>query len=93
MSVPLDAAPTVVDTAVRMAANLGLDEQINARLAKGEPILHLGFGESRLPLYPGLTERLTIKIDQHEIGVTGLSTGVPVGPVSLVGADERSAPP
>ena len=68
MSVPLDAAPTVVDTAVRMAANLGLDEQINARLAKGEPILHLGFGESRLPLYPGLTERLTAGTQYTEYG-------------------------
>lgn len=41
-----------------LAANLDLDERINARIARGEPVLHLGFGESRLPVHPELADRL-----------------------------------
>lgn len=53
-------APAVVaDPTVRLASNLDLDQRINDRLQRGEPVLHLGFGESRLPLHPGLTERLS----------------------------------
>ena len=35
-----------------MAANLALDERIAERVRRGEPILHMGFGESRVPLPP-----------------------------------------
>jgi aspartate aminotransferase len=42
-----------------LAANLDLDERINARLARGESVIHLGFGESRLPVHPDLAGQLT----------------------------------
>jgi aspartate aminotransferase len=41
-----------------VASNLALDEAVSRRRAAGEPILHLGFGESRLPLFPGLVDSL-----------------------------------
>ena len=50
---------SVADPAVRLASNLDLDQRINGRLRRGEPVLHLGFGESRLPLNPGLIEHLS----------------------------------
>ena len=43
---------------ITVAPNLALDEAVSRRRAAGEPILHLGFGESRLPLFPGLVDRL-----------------------------------
>ncbi len=42
----------------RLAPNLALDQEVARRTAAGEDILHLGFGESRLPVYPGLATRL-----------------------------------
>ena len=41
-----------------VAANLALDERVRARQARGEPVLHLGFGESRLPLPAEVLARL-----------------------------------
>ncbi len=41
-----------------VASNLALDEAVARRRAAGEAIVHLGFGESRLPVFPGLVERL-----------------------------------
>lgn len=43
---------------ISTAANLDLDERVNAALATGADVLHLGFGESRLPVLPGLAETL-----------------------------------
>jgi aspartate aminotransferase len=43
-STALDQPPMTV------AANLALNERITERVHRGEPILHMGFGESRLPL-------------------------------------------
>lgn len=51
-----------------IAANLDLDERVNARLAAGDPVLHVGFGESRLPLLPALAERLAAAATLTEYG-------------------------
>lgn len=40
------------------AANLALDERVAALRAAGTDVLHLGFGESRLPVHPLLVEAL-----------------------------------
>lgn len=41
-----------------ISPNMALDQLIIERKARGEDILHLGFGESRLPVFPALIERL-----------------------------------
>jgi aspartate aminotransferase len=43
----------------RLAPNLALDQLVRARIAAGEPVLHLGFGESRIPVPSEVVERLT----------------------------------
>ena len=63
-----DESPRRAPTPLTVAANLDLDERINALLAAGEPLLHLGFGESRLPLLPELAERLTAAAALTEYG-------------------------
>lgn len=42
-----------------ISPNLALDELVAARRALGEPVLHLGFGEARLPVFEPLVQRLT----------------------------------
>ncbi|MFH9061788.1 pyridoxal phosphate-dependent aminotransferase [Streptomyces coeruleorubidus] len=42
-----------------ISPNMALDQLVAERRARGEDILHLGFGESRLPVFPALVERLT----------------------------------
>jgi len=51
-----------------VAQHVGGHRYANVSAQSGEQLVE------RVQLH-GLTERLTIKIDQHEIGVTGLSTG------------------
>jgi aspartate aminotransferase len=41
-----------------LSPNLALDHLVAQRRARGESIVHLGFGESRLPVFPPLAERL-----------------------------------
>lgn len=41
-----------------VAANLALHEEVEQRRAAGQSIIHLGFGEARLPVFPGLLEQL-----------------------------------
>jgi aspartate aminotransferase len=41
-----------------IAPNLALDQLVNHRRAQGESIVHLGFGEARLPVFPPLAARL-----------------------------------
>ncbi|WP_367129074.1 pyridoxal phosphate-dependent aminotransferase [Saccharothrix sp. HUAS TT1] len=45
-------------TGPAIAPNLALDQLVNRRRAQGESIVHLGFGESRLPVFPPLAEHL-----------------------------------
>ncbi|MEU7576089.1 pyridoxal phosphate-dependent aminotransferase [Streptomyces sp. NPDC041068] len=42
-----------------ISPNLALDELVRERRRNGESVVHLGFGESRLPVFPPLVERLT----------------------------------
>lgn len=41
-----------------ISPNLALDQLVAARRAAGEPVVHLGFGEARLPVFEPLAERL-----------------------------------
>ncbi|MEU1215508.1 aminotransferase class I/II-fold pyridoxal phosphate-dependent enzyme [Streptomyces sp. NPDC005790] len=41
-----------------MSPNLALDQEVARLRAAGQRVLHLGFGEARLPLHPGLTRAL-----------------------------------
>ncbi|MGC0417248.1 pyridoxal phosphate-dependent aminotransferase [Embleya sp. AB8] len=45
-------------TVWRTSPNLALDEWVNRRRAEGASIVHLGFGESRLPVFAPLVEHL-----------------------------------
>lgn len=40
------------------SATLAINERVQARIAAGAPVLHLGFGEAGLPVLPGVAERL-----------------------------------
>lgn len=42
-----------------VAPNLALDQLVAARRAIGQSVVHLGFGESRLPVFAGLVDQLT----------------------------------
>src|SRR5436309_1645329 len=42
----------------RVSPNLALNQQVAARQAKGESLVHMGFGEARLPAFGPLVERL-----------------------------------
>ncbi|MEV6108105.1 pyridoxal phosphate-dependent aminotransferase [Streptomyces sp. NPDC051940] len=44
---------------MRMSPNLALNQLVAERQKAGEPLLHLGFGESRLPPFEPLMARLT----------------------------------
>ena len=43
---------------MRIASNLALDERVNTLRSQGVDVLHLGFGEAGLPVYPGLVDAL-----------------------------------
>ena len=42
--------PSRQQPSLSVAANLALDERITEMVRRGEPVLHMGFGESRVPL-------------------------------------------
>ena len=54
---PVPASPT-------LAAN----ERVQAKLAAGEPVLHLAFGEAGLPVLPAVAERLAEGADRNGYG-------------------------
>lgn len=65
------------DTAARgISPNLALDQLVARRQAAGESIVHLGFGESRLPVFPPLAERLTAGADRNAYGPVAGDHGV-----------------
>ncbi|WP_326595041.1 pyridoxal phosphate-dependent aminotransferase [Streptomyces sp. NBC_01803] len=41
-----------------VSPNLALDQEVARRRAAGAPVVHLGFGEARVPLHEGLTRAL-----------------------------------
>ncbi|MFK4105092.1 pyridoxal phosphate-dependent aminotransferase [Streptomyces sp. NPDC019531] len=43
---------------LRVSPNLALDQAVAQRQADGEPLVHMGFGEARLPVFEPFVERL-----------------------------------
>jgi aspartate aminotransferase len=75
------------------SATLRINEEMQARLARGEPVVHLGFGEAGLPVLPEVTEVLRVAAGQSSYApVTGSAAartalagyldrrGLPTGP-------------
>jgi aspartate aminotransferase len=53
---------------VAPSATLAINEDLEARQAAGEPVLHLGFGEAGLPVLPELAERLAHAAPRNSYG-------------------------
>src|SRR3954468_3662570 len=51
-----------------VSPNLALDQQLSHRIAAGERVMHLGLGESRLPVHPALIDRLAAAAPAHSYG-------------------------
>ncbi|AEV86970.1 aminotransferase [Actinoplanes sp. SE50] len=51
-----------------IAPNMALDQRIAERQAAGERIVHLGFGEARLPVFAPLAERLAAGAARNRYG-------------------------
>lgn len=52
----------------RMSPNLALDQLVAQRRASGQPVIHLGFGESGLPVFPGLAAQLAAGARRNAYG-------------------------
>lgn len=52
----------------QVAPNLALDALVTERRARGEAVIHLGFGESRLPVFPPLLEQLAAGAGRNGYG-------------------------
>jgi aspartate aminotransferase len=52
----------------RVSPNLALNQLVAARQADGESIVHLGFGEARLPAFAPLVERLIAGANRNAYG-------------------------
>ncbi|MEV7523945.1 aminotransferase class I/II-fold pyridoxal phosphate-dependent enzyme [Streptomyces sp. NPDC091371] len=63
-------------TDMRMSPNLALNQLVAQRQAAGEPLIHLGFGESRLPAFGPLVERLAQGATRNAYGPVAGSPGV-----------------
>ncbi|MFI6860125.1 pyridoxal phosphate-dependent aminotransferase [Streptomyces sp. NPDC050421] len=61
---------------MRMSPNLALNQLVAQRQAAGEPLVHLGFGESRLPAFAPLAERLAAGAHRNAYGPVAGSPGV-----------------
>lgn len=61
---------------MRMSPNLALNQLVAQRQAAGEPLIHLGFGESRLPAFGPLVERLAKGATRNAYGPVAGSPGV-----------------
>jgi len=51
-----------------VSPNLAIDELVARRRAQGQSIAHFGFGESRLPVFPGLASRLAAGARRNAYG-------------------------
>ncbi|WP_329199409.1 MULTISPECIES: pyridoxal phosphate-dependent aminotransferase [unclassified Streptomyces] len=82
---------------MRMSPNLALNQLVAQRRAAGESLVHLGFGESRLPPFPPLMERLAAGATRNAYGPVAGSPevraavagyfgrrGIPTGPDQIV---------
>ncbi|MEU1364940.1 aminotransferase class I/II-fold pyridoxal phosphate-dependent enzyme [Streptomyces sp. NPDC005803] len=61
---------------LRMSPNLALNQLVAQRQAAGEQLIHLGFGESRLPAFGPLVERLAAGATRNAYGPVAGSPGV-----------------
>lgn len=61
---------------MRMSPNLALNQLVAQRQAAGEQLVHLGFGESRLPAFGPLVERLVAGAHRNAYGPVAGSAGV-----------------
>ncbi|WP_406312555.1 pyridoxal phosphate-dependent aminotransferase [Streptosporangium sp. NBC_01639] len=52
----------------RISPNLALNQLVAERKARGEQIVHLGFGEARLPVHPALIDRLVTSAGRNAYG-------------------------
>lgn len=52
----------------KISPNLALDQRVAERRARGERVVHLGFGESRLPVFPPLREALLEGAERNAYG-------------------------
>ena len=52
----------------KISPNLALDQLVEQRIAAGESIVHLGFGESRLPVFAPLARALAEGADRNAYG-------------------------
>jgi aspartate aminotransferase len=59
-----------------MSPNLQLNQLIDARAAEGESLIHLGFGESRLPVFGPLADRLAEGVRYNGYGPVSGRTSV-----------------
>lgn len=73
-------------TGRRVSPNLALDELVALRRARGEAIVHLGFGESRLPVFPPLAERLAVGARRNAYGPVA---GGPAARAAVAGYFDR----
>lgn len=64
-------APAAARSYLQVAPNLALDEAVQARRRAGEPLLHLGFGEAGLPVFPGLLDALAAGAASNAYGPVG----------------------
>ncbi len=55
---------------------LATNERVQARIAAGAPVMHLGFGEAGLPVLPGVAERLGAAAGQNGYGPVAGSPAV-----------------
>ncbi|TXR96373.1 pyridoxal phosphate-dependent aminotransferase [Streptomyces sp. col6] len=63
-------------TSMGMSPNLALNQLVAERQAAGERLVHLGFGESRLPAFGPLVERLVAGARRNAYGPVAGSAGV-----------------
>jgi aspartate aminotransferase len=53
---------------LEVAANLALDDAVRLRRAAGQQVVHLGFGESRVPMLPTIAQRLADGASRTDYG-------------------------
>ncbi|MYX42666.1 pyridoxal phosphate-dependent aminotransferase, partial [Streptomyces sp. SID89] len=73
-----------------MSPNLALNEEVARLRAQGRSVVHLGFGESRLPAFAPLVEQLRAGAHRNAYGPVA---GAPDALASLAGYFERRGLP
>jgi aspartate aminotransferase len=63
----------------RMSPNLALNQMVDQRRANGESLVHLAFGEARLPVLPELARQLAEGAGRAAYGPTAGSESTRAG--------------